>query len=227
MRDFQEALPGLDTIFYGDKSHCPYGEKDGWEIQSLTLKGVEFLVSKWATIIILACNTAAAHAIRYLQNEVYPRGSGIQILGVTVPWAEEVVNRKARHVGVFATKATVQAKVYTERIHLLDSWISVQEIPFPGLVDAIEDQKRHFHEIEHLLQEWIKSLDERTESIILGCTHYPLVAPAIETALMNRFHRPIPIIDPAKIAAEKFVSYLKRHPEFSLSFNGKSEIYWG
>lgn len=227
MRDFQNVLPGLDAVFYGDRTNCPYGDKNHEEIRDLTIRGVEVLVGKGAKIIILACNTAAAHAIRYLQNEIYPKGSGIQILGVTVPGAEITIEKGAKSIGVFATKATVASGVYTERLRLLDETVQVCEVALPGLVNAIENGKTEFDDIHPIIKDGIASLPEELDALVLGCTHYPLASKAIGTALQNRYKREIPIIDPAKVAAERFITYLERHPEFGVSFNGKTEIHWG
>lgn len=83
------------------------------------------------TIVILACNTAVAHAVRHLQQETYPLGSHVKILGVTLPGAEQVVELGLRHVGVLATQATVNNRAYQDRVHVLDPTIVVQEIAIP------------------------------------------------------------------------------------------------
>ncbi len=91
MKEFQKLYPSFDVIYFGDRANCPYGGRTGAEIQILVESGVDWLAKQGCVIIILACNTAVAHTIRYLQNEKYPLNSGIKILGVTVPGAERVV----------------------------------------------------------------------------------------------------------------------------------------
>ncbi len=102
--------------------------------------GVDELVLSGCVIIILACNTAVAHAVRYLQQEKYPPGSPVKILGVTLPGAEKVVELGLHHVGVLATQATVNNRTYRDRVQVLNPDILVQEVAAPGLVNLIEQE---------------------------------------------------------------------------------------
>ncbi len=224
LEEFQKLYPDLDTEYFWDWKNCPYGDRSPEEILALVTDWVNELVHAGCTIIILACNTAVAHAVRYLQQEAFPLGSHVKILGVTLPGAEQVVELGLRHVGVLATQATVNNRAYRDRVHVLDPTIKVQEIAVPWLVNLIEAEKKDNWAIEALLQKAIRQFDSQLEALILGCTHYPLVATQIETIWEAIHGTKILLIDPWFEAAVRFGNYLKRHPEFELSRWGTSRI---
>ena len=160
MAEFRALYPELDMVYFGDRVNCPYGDRTPEEILALTLVGVARLVEIGCVIVIIACNTAAAHTIVYLQNEVYPPGSGIKILGVTVPGVEAALriltvfsSEYSRSnslypmpeasgsqvllplvsctIGVLATQVTVDAEVYTRKIQDMVADAQVIEIAVP------------------------------------------------------------------------------------------------
>lgn len=144
MSAFRALHPELDMVYFGDRANCPYGNRSPKEILELTLAGVARLVEAGCVVIIIACNTAAAHAIVYLQNKAYPPGSGIKILGVTVPGVEAALEAMGRMIedsesssascqtiGVLATKVTVNAGVYTRKIQSNFAQAQVIEIAAP------------------------------------------------------------------------------------------------
>ena len=117
MAEFRALYPDLDIVYFGDRVNCPYGARSPEDIRALTLAGVARLVDAGCVIIILACNTAATHAIQYLQQEVYPPGSGVKILGVTVPGVEAALREYTQGpVGVLATQATANAHIYSRKL---------------------------------------------------------------------------------------------------------------
>lgn len=220
MQAFRELYPDYDMEYFGDCANCPYGDRPHGEIIELVVRGVEGLVDAGCTIIVLACNTAVAHAVQYLQNERFPSSSGIKILGVTLPGAEKVAELGYRNVGVLATLATVHNRAYRDRVHVLDPNIRITEIAVPGLVNLIEAEKRDIAGIQALLEHAISQFEPNTEAMVLGCTHYPLVREEI-LAIWGLVHgTPLELIDPGMEAAKKFGSYLERHPEFELSRGG-------
>ncbi len=216
MSEFHARYPEYDMVYFGDRANCPYGDRTHDEIVALVESGVERLIRKWAVIIILACNTAVAEAIRYLQEEKYPLGSGIKILGVTLPWAQKVVELGCKKVGILATASTVKNRAYRERVRLLDSSIVVEEIAVPWLVNLIEAEVRDPKKIEELLRSAINRFDPENEALVLWCTHYPMVRDQIEQLWYEIHGKSISIIDPGREAAEKFGEYLKKHSEFEL-----------
>lgn len=136
LREFRKLLPQYDYCYFGDNARCPYGNLSNEIIRQYTEEGVRFLFDQGATIIILACNTATAHAIKHLQQVVFPDR---KILGVTIPGAEKVFEAGYRKVGVLATQSSVDIRAYKDRVHFHDNNIIVQEIAAPGLVPLIEN----------------------------------------------------------------------------------------
>jgi len=205
LHEFRKILPEYDYIYFGDNARCPYGSLDDATIRQYTEEGVEFLFNQGATIVILACNTATAHAIRYLQQVRFPDR---KILGVTIPGAERIIEGWYSKVGVLATESTVRNRAYKDRVHIIDSTIQIQEIAAPELVPLIESGVFEGEIIAEVLQTHLAKFDTDIEAILLGCTHYPYVRSTIE-----QIRPDLDIIDPGYESAKKFASYLERHTD--------------
>lgn len=209
MEVFQEAFPALDMILEMDRENAPYGWKSHEEICELTKNGVQKLFDNWADVVILACNTASVHALRWLQNDVF---QWKHILWVTIPWAEKVVEMWYKKIWVLATEATVRTRMYKERVHILDNSVLIEEIGAPGLVPLIEYEMTSGEEIDLLLRDYLSQFSSDIESLILGCTHYPLIQKSIEKVWWevhqtNTFPH---IIDPWVEAAKQFQFWMER-----------------
>jgi glutamate racemase len=209
MDAFQKEFPEIDMILEMDRKNAPYGEKTDAEIRALTKAWVERLYARWATVVILACNTASVHALRWLQHTIFPDRS---ILGVTVPWAEAVAEWNYRKVWVLATEATVRSHVYRDRIATLDGDVIVEEIAATGLVPLIEQGITSWPEIEALLREYLSQFSPDIEALVLGCTHYPMVREAILQLISQCLSNPIQIIDPGLESAKKMKMWFVAHP---------------
>jgi glutamate racemase len=209
MEEFHLLYPEYEMILYMDRENAPYGGRTSQEIRELTHKWVQSLFAQWAQVVILACNTASVHALRWLQNEVYP---GRHILWVTVPGAEAVVEGGYRHIGVLATEATVRTRMYKERVHILDDSVIVEEVSAPGLVPLIESGTTTGLEIWELLREYLSKFSPQIEALVLGCTHYPIIEEQVQIVLREILWRQLPIVDPWFQAAHKFRSWIQRHP---------------
>lgn len=207
MEEFKSLYPYLDLRLYMDRENAPYGGKSWDEIRILTKKGVEKLFEEGSDVVILACNTASVHALRWLQNELYPEK---HILWVTVPWAEAVVEGWYKKIWVLATEATVRTRMYKERVHILDDSVIVEEVAAPWLVPLIEKWITSGPEIEKLLMEYLPQFSHDIEALVLGCTHYPLIQGAIDAVWWVLFHRWICFINPGIEAAKKFSSWWAR-----------------
>lgn len=210
LAEFRKRFPDFDMAYFGDRDNCPYGGKTDAEIKDLTEAGVETLFSMGSEIVILACNTATVHSIRYLQQVRFPDR---KILGVTIPGAERVVEGRYRKIGVLATEGTVRIRAYKERVHILDDSVHVHEIAAPELVPLIEAGMTEGPEIDAVLAKHLEEFED-VEALVLGCTHYPLVRESLEriTSIPS-------IIDPGAEAAEKFGAYLERHPDVAASIS--------
>lgn len=219
LKEFQNLLPQYNYCYFGDNARCPYGDLDDATIRQYTEEWVQFLFERGATIVILACNTATAHAIRYLQQVRFPDR---KILGVTIPGAEKVFESGYRKVGVLATQSSVNIRAYKDRVQLLDESIIVQEIAAQKLVPLIEQGKYNTPEMSQAIEKYVRQFDPDIEAVILGCTHYPIIRHHIENILPH-----MPIIDPGYESARKFQEYIVRHPdvEKSLSKGGETEFF--
>ena len=196
-----------------DREHAPYGGRSGDEIRTLTRIGVQKLFDRGATVVILACNTASVHALRWLQQEIFV---GRHILGVTVPGAEAVVEGWYRHIGVLATEATVRTRMYRERVHILDGSVIVEEVAAPWLVPLIEQGIVLWPEIDRLLHMYLAQFSPDIEAVILGCTHYPFIRESIECVWKELYNKKLPnLIDPGEEAAKKFRGWMERKNEES------------
>lgn len=208
MTVFRKEFPNIPMILEMDRENAPYGHRSGDEIRELTKKWVERLFARWADVVILACNTASVHALRWLQTEVFV---GRHILWVTVPWAEAVVEWGYHHIGVLATEATVRTKMYKERVHILDDSVMIEEICAPGLVPLIEEGIVSWEEIDILLREYFSHFSPDIEALILGCTHYPIISGSMEKIWQELHNKKLPdLIDPGVESARKFRTWMER-----------------
>ena len=206
METFQKEFPDIEMILEMDREHAPYGGKSWEEIRILTRVWVEKLFARWADVVILACNTASVHALRWLQQEVFV---GRHILGVTVPWAEAVVEWWYKKIGVLATEATVRSRMYRDRVHILDDSVIVEEVGAPWLVPLIEQGIVSWDEIDSLLREYLSQFSPDIEALVLGCTHYPLIRSSIQMVCHDLFQRKVILIDPGQEAAKKMKEWMK------------------
>jgi len=202
--EFQKIMPEYDYIYFWDSLNVPYWDKSYDEILRLTEAWVRFLFESGAQIVILACNTATACAIRTLQQHIFPDK---KILWVTIPGAEKVHELNLKKVWVLATLNTVRLKAYKERVHILNNKIEVQEIEAPDLVPLIEEWKIKTPNFQETLKNYLDKFDLDIEAIVLGCTHYSLIKDEIQNLSKKQ------IIDPSQDSALKFKTYLQRHPE--------------
>jgi len=209
MDAFRQEYPDIAMILEMDREHAPYGGRNGDEICELTYAGVERLFDRGADVVILACNTASVHALRPMQQEIFVWR---HILGVTVPWAEAVVDGGYKKIWVLATEATVRTRMYKERVHILDDRVIVEEVGAPGLVPLIEEWVTDGEAIDILLREYLSRFSPDIEALVLGCTHYPLIRVAIENIWTHVHHTKTPdIIDPGVEAAKRFNGWMERH----------------
>lgn len=208
LESFRKYFPTLEILLEMDREHAPYGDRDPDEIRELTRAGVERLYERGADVVILACNTASVHALRWLQQ--WPCRDK-KILWVTIPGAEKVVEEWYKKIWVLATAATVKIRGYKDRVHILDDSVVVEEVACTGLVSLIEKGINSGEGIESLLVEYISQLSPDIEALVLWCTHYPLIQESIEK-IWQQVHKTTPpdIIDPGEEAAKKFKSWMEK-----------------
>lgn len=216
LRAIGERLPDLSTIYLGDNGRAPYGLRDEETIFRFALEGVRRLFAEGCPLVVLACNTASAQALRRIQQEVMPlEFPDRRLIGVVRPLAEAAAEASANgHFGVIGTKATAAAKAYTREIKHLRPDAEVTEVPAPGLAGLIEEGRESSPEAEAEVAaalEGLRVADPEIDTILLACTHFPLAFPIFER------HRPsgARYLMQDEIVADKLAEYLERHPEIA------------
>ena len=215
-----QRLPEMAFVYYGDNAHAPYGVRDAEDIFNLTCAGVERLWAEGCDLVILACNTASAAALKRMQESWIPKDK--RVLGVFVPMIEALTERKwgdnspprevaVKHVALFATPATVASRAFQRELAFRAIGVDVEAQPCGGVVDAIEAGDEIL--AEALVKSHVEALKRRMphpEAAILGCTHYPLMQNTFQQALGPN----VTVYSQANLVAESLADYLARRPEF-------------
>lgn len=213
-------LPDLPLVYLGDNAHAPYGVRTSDDIFDLTCAGVERLWDEGCDLVILACNTASAAALRRMQETWLPKDK--RVLGVFVPMIEALTERgwgdnspprrvAVNNVALFATPATVASRAFQRELAFRAVGVDVEAQPCGGVVDAIEMGDEIL--AEALVHSHVEALLRRMpspEAAILGCTHYPLIEEAFQAALGSG----VKVYSQAGLVAESLADYLQRRPEF-------------
>ncbi|WP_300518320.1 glutamate racemase [Aliiroseovarius sp.] len=213
-----KRLPDVDFVYYGDNEHAPYGVRDADDVYKLTTRAVERLWEEGCDLVILACNTASAAALRRMQESWIP--SDKRVLGVFVPLIEALTERQwgdnsppreveVKHVALFATPATVSSRAFQRELAFRAIGVDVEAQACGGVVDAIEDGDMIL--AEALVRSHVEALKRKMpdpEAAILGCTHYPLMEETFQDALGQG----VKVFSQAKLVASSLADYLERHP---------------
>ncbi len=225
LKQIVKELPEYDYIYLGDNARAPYGTRSFETVYEYTLECVKQLFSMGCELIIIACNTASAKALRNIQQKDLP---GIdltkRVLGVIRPTVEVVGNySKTKHIGVLGTPGTVNSQSYPIEIAKHHPELTVHQEACPMWVPLVENGEVDSPAADFLVKQHLDKLlaaDERIDAIILGCTHYPLLRHKIE-----KFLRPgITVLEQGQIVAESLKDYLKRHSELESKFTKGGEI---
>ncbi|MCX6786046.1 MAG: glutamate racemase [Candidatus Komeilibacteria bacterium] len=217
-KEIKKALPDYNYIYLGDNLRAPYGDRGQEIIYQFTEQAVNFLFKQGCDLVILACNTASSDALKKLQQEWlpanYPNG---RILGVIRPLTEEAtkVSRFGK-IGVVGTTATIKSGAYLRELKHLSSLarlcptIKAWQQACPLLVPLIEEGWLDKTETRMILKKYLRPLkDQQIDTLILGCTHYPLLMKEFKRLCGKRVN----VLNAPKIIAAKLVDYLQRHPE--------------
>ncbi|HUD11939.1 MAG TPA: glutamate racemase [Candidatus Saccharimonadia bacterium] len=203
-----KALPQYDYVYFGDTAHVPYGDRSTEEVYEFTRDAVDYLLGIDCGLVILACNTASADALRRIQQEYLPEHyPNRRVLGVLIPAAEEAVAATPnRHIGVLATTGTVSSGAFNRELHKLDKRILVTSQPAPRLVPLVEQNQ--IEQADTLLDEYLGPL-RGMDTLLLGCTHYPYMKDLIRQKVGSG----VSVICQDEIMPAKLAGYLTRHPE--------------
>ena len=214
LKEVVKLLPDYSYLYLGDNARTPYGSHSHEVIYRFTRQGVTELFKRGAELVILACNTTSAVALRRIQQEFLPKYfPEKRVLGIIIPTAEEIVSlTKTKEVGVFGTEATIHAFAYPKEITKLVSSAKVHQQACPLLVPIIEAGEIEWEGLELAVKKYVGELLQKSrgiDAVILGCTHYAL----IEDIFKKFIPSPVSIISQGPIIAKKVAEYLLRHPE--------------
>ncbi|GEK92156.1 glutamate racemase [Alkalibacterium kapii] len=180
LKAVKKRLPEESFIYIGDTKRCPYGNRTREEIITYTLEMVQFLIEKNVKMIVIACNTATAHALEIVRKKV-----SIPVMGVVKPGSKEAVGTSSsKEIGVLATVSTVDSKFYDQSLLSEDKQVKVKSLACPEFVDIVEDNAYETQKAKRMVEN--KLADFKTEdmdTVILGCTHFPLLATFIQETL--------------------------------------------
>lgn len=221
LKEIKKVLPQYDYLYLGDTLHLPFGNRSDEAIYELTKNACDFLFSQGVKLIIIACNTATAKSLHRLQTEYLPkrRKKGENILGVVRPVAEYFASHYQK-IGVIGTRGTILSDVYTKEIKKINSQVKVLQTATPLLVPFIEEGWGQRPELLSVLRKYLKVLKSKNiDSLILGCTHYPIIIKQIKK-VMGR-NCAVPHSD--KIVASSLKDYLLRHPEIEKQLQKKGK----
>ncbi len=214
LHEFRKQLPRYDYIYLGDNARAPYGSRSFDVVYEFTLQAVTKLFEMGCHLVILGCNTASAKALRSIQQNNLPAlDPQRRVLGVIRPTAEAIGQiTRNHHVGLLATEGTILSQSYDMELHKLYPDLEVTGVACPMWVHLVENNQTETPGADYFVRlrlEQLMQADPQIDTIILGCTHYPLLLPLIRKHLDSR----IGIVSQGDYVAKSLKVYLQKHPE--------------
>jgi len=245
LREFVDRLPGYDYLYLGDNARAPYGGRSFETVYRYTLECVNWMFHQNCPLIILACNTASAKALRSIQqNDLEKISSTARVLGVIRPTTEVIGHyTSSNQIGILATSGTVQSESYLIEIKKFFPNVGVAQEACPMWVPLIENGEHTGNGADYFIEKHIKNilkLNPEIDTLLLACTHYPLLKEKIEKHLPSSVN----LISQGEIVAKSLQAYLENHPQIdacisknkqrffyttdsSEDFNNKANIFFG
>ena len=214
LHGIRQRLPQYNYMYLGDNARAPYGPRSFDVVYEFTRQAVLRLFEKGCHLVILGCNTASAKALRTIQQHDLPQWDAHRrILGVIRPTAEIIGElTHSRHVGVLATEGTIKSESYNMEIQKLYPDVFVSGVACPFWVPLVEYNEADSPGADYFVEKRINqimALDPAIDTIILGCTHYPLLMPKIQKYLPQG----VQVVSQGEYVANSLADYLQRHPE--------------
>jgi len=214
LRSLVDRLPDYDYIYLGDNARAPYGPRSFESVYEYTLQCVRWLFAQGCPLVILACNTASAKALRTIQQKDLPHmEEGLRVLGVIRPTAEIIGDYSATgQIGILATSGTVTSQSYPIEIGKFFPSLRVFQQACPIWVPLIENNEHRTEGADYFVRKCVKSLlaqSSAIDAVLLACTHYPLMLDKIEAAAGAG----VRVVSQGEIVARSLEDYLLRHPE--------------
>ncbi len=227
-KEFVRQLPQYDYVYLGDNGRAPYGTRSFETVYKYTLQSVQWLLQQKCPLIILACNTASAKALRTIQqNDLEKLDPKARVLGVIRPTTEIIGQySKSKNIGILATNGTVQSNSYAIEIQKFYPDVTITQEACPMWVPLVENNEHLGEGADYFIKKNIKNIlakNEKIDTLLLACTHYPLLKEKIQQYLPDG----VQLISQGEIVAESLKDYLHRHPEIEsrISREGKRLFY--
>jgi glutamate racemase len=228
LREMVDALPQYDYLYLGDNARSPYGTRSFETVYRYTLQCVEWLLKQNCPLIILACNTASAKALRSIQqNDLQHLHPTARVLGVIRP-TTEIIGKytTSNHIGILATNGTVQSGSYQIEIEKFFPDVKIEQEACPMWVPLVENNEHGSDGADYFVQKNIYNIlqkDKAIDTLLLACTHYPLLKKKIEAHLPPQ----VKLLSQGEIVAHSLQDYLQRHPEIEsrISTEGQRIFY--
>lgn len=199
-QELVKLMPSEDIVYFADSGNCPYGNRTKSEIIEFSIRNSQFLIDNGAKIIVVACNTATGAAIKVLRDRF-----DIPFIGMEPAIKPAAKETKTKHIGVLATKGTLESELFRETKNAYTKDVTVHMQIGQGLVEVVENQKIEEKSTEVLLQKYLQPmLDNKVDKIVLGCTHYPFLQPVFEKLLKQN----VDLINPAPAVAKQTLRQL-------------------
>jgi glutamate racemase len=224
LREFVDRLPGYDYLYLGDNARAPYGTRSFDTVYRYTLQCVKWLLQQNCSLIILACNTASAKALRSIQqNDLHNLNPQARVLGVIRP-TTEIIGRQTQtnSIGILATNGTVQSHSYLIEIEKFFPEMKIEQEACPMWVPLVENNEHQSEGADYFIEKHIDNILSRNKEIdtlLLACTHYPLLKQKIEKHLPKN----VKLVSQGEIVAESLKDYLNRHPEIESKISKEGE----
>ncbi len=227
LHGIRQLLPQYDYLYLGDNARAPYGTRSFDVVYEFTRQAVVRLFEMGCHLIILGCNTASAKALRTIQQNDLPKlDANRRVLGIIRPTAEIIGSiTHSRHVGIFATEGTIKSESYNLEIHKFFPDITVSGVACPFWVPLVEYNEADSPGADYFVKKRIDQLmrmDADIDTVILGCTHYPLLLPKIHKYIP----RGIRIISQGEYVADSLQHYFQRHPEIEQRCTKGGQVHY-
>jgi len=216
-RTVEQVCPQYPILYFGDVAHAPYGSKSSEAIIGYSRRNTEFLIKKGAKIIIVACNSAAATSIDILRSSY-----SVPIIDViTATSSKATTDTTNKQIGIIGTRATVQSGIYEQQIKQLNPACQIYAQACPLLVPLIEEGWLNHRETKMIIRRYLAPLRQRQiDTLILGCTHYPLLTHLIQ----KRISKKVQLIDSSIETAQYLKSFLDNSPEITSNIKEKNAM---
>lgn len=214
LKELRKKLPELDYLYLGDNARAPYGSRSYDVVYKFTLEAVKYLFGRGCPLVILACNTASAKALRTIQQNDLPAiNPANRVLGVIRPTAEIIGNLSSSGtIGIMGTEGTVNSGSYDMEVAKLFPSFKVVSQACPMWAPIVENNEASGPGADYFVDKYVRSLlsqDSTIDTIVLACTHYPLLYPKIRAAVPSS----VKVVNQGEIVADSLADYLRRHPE--------------